>query len=81
MVKYTKEDMKKLHELSAEGSPAKVYTEETKFSPSAFRKILESFGCKKDVHYLFELPFDEVPLLINRGELSGYLRFRFTVGK
>jgi len=81
MVRYTKEDMRKLNELSVEGSPAKVYTEEANFSPKSFLNILQSYGLKKDIHYLFELPFNEVGLLINKGEVSGYLKFRLYVGK
>jgi hypothetical protein len=81
MIKYTKEDMKILYNMSVEGSPAKIYTAETNFSPASFRGVLESYGLKKDIHYLYELPFNEVGLLINKGEVSGYLKFRLTVGK
>lgn len=81
MVRYTKDDMRKLRDMSVEGSPARVFTEEAGFSPSSFRSILESYGLKKDVHYLFELPLEEVGLLINKGEVSGYLKFRCEVGK
>lgn len=81
MIRYTKADMHKLHDMSVESSPARVFTEEGNFSPSSFRSILQSYGLSKDIHYLFELPFEEVGLLINRGELSGYLKFRCEVGK
>jgi hypothetical protein len=81
MVRYTKEDMRTLHEMSAEGSPARIYTAETNFSPISFRKVLESYGLKKDIQYLFELPLNQVGLLINKGEVSGYLRFRLAVAK
>lgn len=81
MIRYTKADMKILHDMSAFGSPAQVYTEETNYSPISFRKILESYGLKKDINYLFELPLEDVGLLINKGEVSGYLKFRLHVGK
>ena len=81
MVRYTKADMQKLHDMSFEGSPARVFTKESNYSPSSFRSILESYGLKKDVYYLYELPLEEVGLLINKGEVSGYLKFRCAVGK
>jgi hypothetical protein len=81
MVRYTRSDMQTLHDMSVFGSPAQVYTEETNYSPSSFKKVLESYGLKKDIHYLFELPLSDVGLLINKGEVSGYLKFRLHVGK
>lgn len=81
MIRYTKEDMRTLHDMSVEGSPARIYTEETNYSPESFKRILESYGLKKDIHYLFELPLNQVGLLINKGEVSGYLKFRLHVGK
>lgn len=81
MIRYTKADMKTLHDMSAFGSPAQVYTAETNFSPEAFKRVLESYGLKKDVELLFDLPLNKVGLLINRGEVSGYLKFRLQVGK
>lgn len=81
MVRYTKEDMHKLHDMSVPGSPAQVFIEEAKFSPTTFKSILESYGLKKDIGYLFELPLAKVGLLINKGEVSGYLKFRLQVGK
>lgn len=81
MIRYSKDDMKALHDMSVFGSPAQVFTEEVKFSPKEFRLKLESYGLKKDIHYLYELPLSEVGLLINKGEVSGYLKFRLHVGK
>jgi hypothetical protein len=81
MIRYSKDDMKKLHDMSVFGSPAQVYTKETNYSPSSFKRVLESYGLKKDIHYLFELPLSDVGLLINKGEVSGYLKFRLYVGK
>ena len=81
MPRFTKADMQCLHNLSEEGTPARIYTEETKFSPGKFRETLERFGLKKDIHYLFECSIDDVIMMINKGEISGYLKFRLQVGK
>ena len=81
MIKYTVDDMRTLHKLSEVGSIPQAYLPELKFSPIKFKELLESYGLKKDVYYLFEMPLREVGLLINRGDLSGYLKFRLTVKK
>ena len=78
---YTKEDMKTLWKMSEEGSPVKEYMGECKYDPKLFQKFLFSYHLKKDIYYLFEAPLEEVPLLINKGEISGYLRFRLSIGK
>lgn len=81
MINYTKEDMRVLQQLSVSGSIPNTYLPELGFSPESFKSLLESYGLKKDVHYLFEMPLREVGKLINQGNLSGYLRFRLQVGK
>lgn len=81
IIRYTTDDMKVLHKLSEAGSIPEAYLPELKYSPTKFKALLESYGLKRDVHYLFEMPLREVGLLINRGELSGYLRFRLQVKK
>lgn len=78
---YDKDDMRVLWEQSREGSPAKVYLEEVDYDPVKFREYLESYHQKKEIHYLFEVPFREIPLLINNGNIHGYLRFRCTINK
>lgn len=81
MVKYTKDDMRTLQKMSVPGSPSEVYLPKLDFSPSAFKKLLNSYHLKKDISFLFELPLNRVGLLINKGEVSGYLKFRLQVGK
>lgn len=81
MIKYTKKDMKVLHEMSVEGSPARVFLEEGNYSPDKLLETMKKYGQTKDIGYLFEMPLHEVPLLINQGNISGYLKFRLKVGK
>ncbi len=78
---YTKTDMKKLAEMSKEHSPAKIFLEEVNYDPKKFKDILEEYSLNRDILYLYETPIEEIPLLINKGEISGYLKFRLTVGK
>jgi hypothetical protein len=81
MIRYTKADMKVLHDMSVENSIPKIYLPDLNFSPVSLKAHLESYGLKKDVELLFDLPLSKVGLLINRGEVSGYLKFRLQVGK
>lgn len=78
---YTKEDMQMLVKMSAEGSIAEAYLPDMDYDPEVFQSLLRAKGLMKDVHYLFEVPLEDVPLIINRGDLSGYLKFRMTVCK
>lgn len=79
--KYTKDDMKKLAEMSEEASVAKVFLEELNYDPKKFKELLQRHGLTKDIHVLYEIPLIEVPLLINKGEVCGYLQYRMAVGK
>lgn len=81
MVEYTKEDMKILANMSKEGSVARVYLEELDYDPQKFLGLIQEYHLKKDIYYLFEMPLEEIPLLINRGEVSGYLKYRLQVAK
>lgn len=81
MVEYTKNDMKILAQMSREGSVAKIYLEELDYDPLEFLKILQKYNLKKDIYYLFELPIEETPLLVNRGDVSGYLQYRLRIAK
>lgn len=81
MVSYTTDDMQTLQEMSSPGSPAEVYLPDLDFDPIRFKELLESYGLKKDVELLYELPLTKIGLLINQGNVSGYLKFRLKVGK
>ena len=78
---YTKKDMKTLETMSVEGSPTREFLEIYDYDPKRFQKFLVENGLQKEAQYLFDLPLEEIPLLMDRGEISGYLRFRLTVGK
>jgi hypothetical protein len=81
MIEYTKEDMQKLAEMSNQTSPPAVFLPNMNYDPKKFLNFLNEYHLSKDVHYLFELPLEDVPLLINKGEVSGYLQFRLSVAK
>lgn len=81
IVEYTSEDMKVLANMSQEGSVPSVYLPELKYDPRKFKQLLVDHHLKKDIHYLFEMPLEDIPLLINKGTVSGYLSFRLRVAK
>jgi hypothetical protein len=78
---YTREDMKELSNMSHDSSIAKIFLKKFDYDPQRFRTFLESRKLHKDVKYLFIMPLSDIPLLINKGEVHGYLTFRMTVGK
>jgi len=79
--KYTKEDMKKLAEMSTEGSVPNSYLPDLDYDPDEYKTLLEQYLCKDDVHYMYEVELNEVPLLINDGHISGILKWRLAIGK
>ena len=81
MIEYTAEDMKTLAGMSHPTSPAAVFLPQMAYDPCKFMDLLTSYHLKKDIHYLFEMPLEDIPLLINRGEVSGYLKFRMQIAK
>ncbi len=79
--RYTKEDMRILAEQSTPMSAPAVFLEDMDYSPKEFRALLEQYGLKKEIEFLFKMPLHDVPKLINSGEVSGYLSFRLKVCK
>lgn len=79
--KYTKDDMRKLAEMSEEGTVPAVFLEELGYDPKKFKELLSRHHLTKDIHYLYEVPLIEIPLLINKGEVCGYLQWRLAIGK
>lgn len=79
--KYTCEDMKVLEKVSEPGSVSAEFPSEFDYDPEQFRQFLIEKNLKEELHYLFELPFDEVVLLIDSKPKMGYLKFRAEVGK
>jgi hypothetical protein len=73
--------MKALEQMSRDGSPAREFMEDCEYDPEKFKDFLLKHKLKKEVHYLFEYPFDDLPLKINDESINGYLMFRFTIGK
>jgi hypothetical protein len=75
------DDMKKLAEMSREGSVTHELLEDCDFQPDRFRDLLATHNLKKDLLYLFEMPLTDLPLHINEEHLMGYIKFRVTVAK
>ena len=81
MIKYTTEEMKLLAKMSRPGSPAAVLLRQMQYIDSGYRNLLEGHGQHKEVYYLFEMPFEDLPLEIANPSLQGIVQFRLTIGK
>lgn len=79
--KYTKKDMKRFAEMCEESSPMLMILEEVDHDPIKLRDKLEEYGLHKDIKYIFETPLDEIPLLLDKKEIAGYMSFRLDIGK
>jgi len=78
---YTKEDMKKLEEMSEEGTIPRAFLEDLDYDPDKFKALLQEYGLKNDVYDLYEMPLEDIPLIVNDKTKTGYLMFRATVRK
>jgi hypothetical protein len=81
MPDYTRDDMKILAHKSPPTSVAAVFLEDFDYDPKMFRDLLEEHHLDKDVQYLFEMPFEDLPMEINNATYMGYISFRLSVGK
>lgn len=78
---YTREDMKRLAEMSEPNSIPRIILPDHDYDPEGFRKTLQEYNLSKEIYYLFEAPLKEVPLLMDKGHLIGYIQFRMEIGK
>jgi hypothetical protein len=76
-IAYTIYDMKELANCSS-GELAALL-ENMDYDPNAFEEMLT--GIPKDHHFLFEVPFEDLPEHLDNARLMGYINFRFKVGK
>ena len=81
MIEYSKEDMETLASMSVPSSPAAIFLPDMDYDPQSFLHLLTDYHLSKDIHYLYEVHLEDIPLLINKGEVSGYLQFRLRVAK
>ena len=81
MIKYTVQDMMKLVDMSVDASVAAIFLEEFDYSPKKFRGFLEEHHLDQDIRYLYEMPFEDLPLEINNAYFMGYISFRLIIGK
>lgn len=77
MIAYTVDDMKALAECSS--SELAALLESIDYDPNEFERMLQ--GIPKDHHFLFAVPFVDLPEHMDNDRLMGYINFRFKVGK
>lgn len=78
---YTKKDMKRFAKMCEKDSPMIMILEDINFDPALLREKLEEYGLHSDIKYLFETPLDDIPLLLDKRQIAGYLAFRLDIGK
>lgn len=78
---YTKKDMKKFAEMCEKNSPMLMILEDVNFDPIKLKEKLKEYGLNNDIKYLFDTPLDEIPLLLSKNQIAGYMSFRLDIGK
>jgi len=81
MPHYTKDDMRRLAQISVEGSIPNAYLPEFDYDSDKFKEFLNSRGLEDDARFLFDMEFEDIVPLIDDESKIGYLKFRMEVGK
>lgn len=77
MISYTTEDIKILADCSS-GELAALL-EDIDYDPKQFEEMMK--GLPKDYHFLYKIPYEDLPEYIDDPRFAGYLIFRLKAGK
>lgn len=77
--KFTSDDLKALYELANKTSVIKIRLKQDNFDPQKFEEILKFFPEEYD--FVFNEPYEDLPLRIDDPKIEGYLRWRLSIGK
>ena len=78
-VEYTREDLLKLQEFLAPGSPIVYILNSVEFDPERFSKSL--CGLTKEWGFIYATPLRDLPLTIGDPRFEGWRKWRFSIGK
>jgi hypothetical protein len=76
---FTCEDLKVLQRQSSSTSVLSPLLVKYKFNPEKFENLLKVFP--KEYDFVFNVPYEDLPLKINDQTINGYLQWRLTIGK
>jgi len=80
MNKFSKNDIKELVQMSADGSPVSEHLIEANYSPEALKQLLLSLPNKIEYLYVFEIPYKELGKEITNSRVRGYVLWRLSIG-
>jgi len=79
VVEYTREDLDRLKEFLAPGSPIIYILKSTKGDPDKFREALG--GLTKEWGFIYMTPLEQLPLTLNDPRFEGWRKWRLSIGK
>jgi hypothetical protein len=81
MIRYSKKDLKELLNMSKEGSPIYELLLESNCNTDKFKNFLLKLPNHVEYHYVFELPFKDIPKFINDHRVKNYCLWRWSIQK
>jgi len=84
---YTKDDIKTLVDMSPVDSAISYTLKRKEYSTEFFHNMLWAYS-KKEWSFVFEVPYEDVPLYVNGApssryfpNIDGFLKWRLAIGK
>lgn len=79
MVEYTRDDLLQLKTMVAPGSILETELEDMDYDPVKFEALMKKLP--KQYKFVYEIPLEELPTMINDRNIQGLLGWRFSIGK
>ena len=76
---FTSEDLKALYNIAKGTSVVKIKLKQDNFDPQKFEKMMRCF--RKEYDFIFNEPYEDLPLRIDDPSINGYLRWRLAIAK
>jgi len=77
--KFTSEDLKSLYKTAQGTSVIKIMLKRDNFNPEKFEELMKPFP--KEYDFIFNEPYEDLPLRIDDPSIEGYLRWRLSIAK
>jgi hypothetical protein len=78
-IEYTKEDLIKLRTMVAPGSVLETELEDMDFDPAQFKQFVKKLS--KQYKFLYTIPLEDLPTMMDDQTIMGLLNWRFSIGK
>jgi len=77
--KFTSNDLKTLYAIAKGTSVIKIKLKQDNFDPKKFEQMMKIF--RKEYDFIFNEPYEDLPLRVNDPSIDGYLKWRLAIAK